>query len=350
MHGEHIDRYFEAHGAHQESAAHGERRTWMVLSINIVMMIAELIVGVMSGSLALLADGIHMATHVGALGLSAAAYFFARKWARHEAFSFGTGKMYALAGYTSAIVLAGAAVWMAVEAVLRLVHPGEVHFAEALPVAVIGLVVNLVSAKLLDHDHAHGDHAHDHDHDHDHHAHDHDHDHKLAHDHDHAHDDHAHDHDHDHARPEKTEASDHNLRAAYLHVVADALTSVLAILAILAGRYFGIVWLDAVMGIVGGAIVLKWSIGLARNAAKQLLDVSPSLVDTETIRRELEAIDDVQVADLHLWELGPGARGCIVKVVTSAPRDAAYYRDLIKARVDVSHLTVEVHRCTEEHA
>ena len=347
MHDAHIHRYFEVHGAHRvDVVSSRERRTWAVVALTAAMMVAELVVGSWTGSLALLADGVHMATHVGAIGLTAVAYGLARKWARHEAFTFGTGKVYSLAGYTSALALAAAAAWMCVEAVLRMVSPEAIHFSEALPVAVLGLVVNLVSAKLLHagHDHGHAEqhrgHAHD-DHAHDDHDHAHD-----DHDHDHAHDD-AHDHDHDHAKS----AHDHdpNLRAAYLHVIADALTSVLAIAALLAGRYFGLTILDPVMGIVGGVVILRWSWGLCKSAARQLLDVAPSLADTKLIREHLEAIDDVRVADLHLWELGPGERGCIVKIISSEPRSAKFYRDAIKSKVPISHLTVEVHRCEDEH-
>jgi cation diffusion facilitator family transporter len=322
MHDAHIHRYFEVHGAHRvDVVSSRERRTWAVVALTAAMMVAELVVGSWTGSLALLADGVHMATHVGAIGLTAVAYGLARRWARHEAFTFGTGKVYSLAGYTSALALAAAAAWMCVEAVLRMVSPEAIHFGEALPVAVLGLVVNLASAKLL----------------------------HAGHDHGHAEKDsgHAHDHDHDHAKS----AHDHdpNLRAAYLHVIADALTSVLAIAALLAGRYFGLTILDPVMGIVGGVVILRWSWGLCKSAARQLLDVAPSLADTKLIREHLEAIDDVRVADLHLWELGPGERGCIVKIISSEPRSAKFYRDAIKSKVPISHLTVEVHRCEEEH-
>ena len=208
------------------------------------MMLAELAVGFWSGSLALLADGFHMATHAGALGLTAAAYWFARTRAQDEAFTFGTGKVYALAGYTSAVVLAIVALWMGYESVSRLLSPVTIRFDEALPIAVLGLVVNLVSAKLLHHGHDHGHEG----------AHGHDHDHGPGHDHAHAHDhDHAHDHGHEHAKP--AAAHDHNLRAAYFHVLADALTSVLAIGALLAGRYLGITFLDPLMGLLGGAVI-----------------------------------------------------------------------------------------------
>ena len=353
MHEAHMHHFTERHGTFAAKANAGERRMWMVVGITFAMMVAELVVGYVTGSLALLADGVHMATHVGALGLSGLAYALARRWSRDEAFSFGAGKVYALSGYTSALVLAVTALAMAFESVSRLLSPTPVLFAEALPVAVIGLIVNLVSAKLLGHDHDHGheahgegsrDSAHDHGHGHGHH-------HAADPHHDHDHDHHGHDHDHhghDYAA-KPGHHHDHNLRAAYLHVLADALTSVLAIGALLGGRYLGIAWLDPVMGIVGGAVILHWSWGLCRTAGRQLLDVAPSLHETRSIRQHLEAIDDVRVADLHLWDIGPGERGCIVKLVTSDPRDTGYYRDLIKSKVPISHLTVEVQRCNEQH-
>lgn len=337
MHQGHIHEYAESHGS-ASHRAEGERRTLAVVALTAVMMVIEIVVGRMTGSMALFADGIHMGTHVGALGMSAVAYWYARTRAHHEAYSFGTGKVYALGGYTSALLLVLTAIWMAVDSIHRFFSPEHIDFSDALPVAVIGLVVNLVSAKLLDHDHGPGEHAHaGHDHHHDHDHDDHDHDHGRHEHHDHAHHHHAHSHE------------DHNLKAAYLHVVADAFTSVLAIGALLAGRYLGLGFLDPAMGVVGAAVIIHWGLRLCRTTAKGLLDVAPSVDDTRAIRAELEAVDDVCVADLHLWELGPGERGCIVKLVTSSPRDPDFYRRLIKSKVRISHLTVEVQRCTTSH-
>jgi cation diffusion facilitator family transporter len=203
--------------------------------------------------MALTADGWHMATHAGALGMSAMAYWFARTRARASSFTFGTGKVYALAGYTSAVVLGLVAVLMLVESVRRLAHPLPIRFGEALPVAVVGLLVNLVSVVLLDAD--------------DHHGH---------------HDEHDHAHGHGHG------GHDHNLRAAYFHVLADAFTSVLAIAALVAGRYAGWTFLDPMMGIVGGLVILKWGVGLCRESAKPLLDVLPSAELADEIRRAVE--------------------------------------------------------------
>lgn len=277
-----------------------ERRTRWVVGLTATTMVAELVAGTFTQSLALLADGWHMATHAGALGLAAFAYWFARTQARTETFAFGTGKVNALAGYTNAIVLALIALLMIVEAVERLYQPVPVAFDEALPVAALGLLINLVSIKLLapeeGHDHLAGSH-------------------------------------------------DHNLHSAYMHVMADALTSVLAILALLGGRYAGLVVLDPLMAIVGSMVILRWSMGLCRGSAAQLLDRVSSLQETQAIRRTLEALDDTRVMDLHVWELGPGRRACMVSLIGSRPRPLHEYRTAILATAPVDHLTVEIARC-----
>lgn len=337
-------------------AAAAERRTRWVVAITLVMMVGELLVGWWSGSMALTADGWHMGTHAGALGLSVLAYWFARTRADHQAFTFGTGKVYALAGYSSGVLLGGVALWMMGEGLRRLFTPRSIHFEEALWVAVLGLGVNLACALLLGHghDHDHAGHAHGHaGHGHDHADHDHaEHDH-AGHDHDHA----GHDHDHanhDHAAQAPRVATDrlggdHNLRAAYLHVVADAFTSVLAIAALVAGRYAGLWYLDPAMGIVGGAVIISWAIGLCRQAAGQLLDVASSPALESWVRHQLEAIDDVRIADLHVWELGPRQFGCVVSLVTSTPRDVDFYRKRVLASPAIAHLTVELHCCSRQH-
>jgi cation diffusion facilitator family transporter len=315
-----------------------ERKTRWVVVLTFAMMVAELVVGYATNSLALTADGWHMATHAGALG---------------------TGKVHALAGYTSAVVLALIALLMIAESLKRLFAPEPIAFADALPVAVIGLAVNLASVKLLHSDehhhhgqaedveddgHGHGhehhahahaahDHAHDHHHDPEHHAHGH-----AAHHHDH-HDAHDHEHHGHHGH-----GVDHNLRAAYFHVLADALTSVLAILALLGGRYWGWGFLDAVMGIIGGAVIARWSYGLCRGAAKQLLDIVPSGALAERLRSHLEtSFAGTRVLDLHLWEIGPGARACIVSLATPAPQPASAYREALASVARLEHLTIEVH-------
>ncbi len=324
-------------------SAHETRTRWVVV-LTCAMMVGELVVGYMTNSLALTADGWHMATHAGALGMAALAYWFARTRSREAAFSFGTGKVHALAGYTSAIILAVVALWMMYESASRLLHPLPIAFAEALPVAVLGLLVNLASIKLLhvEHDgHAHHDegaheeHHHDEDDEGAHEEHHHDHDDEAHDDHHHAHDHHEADH-HGHA--------DHNLRAAYIHVLADAFTSVLAILALIGGRYFGWRFLDPMMGIVGGVVISRWSFGLCRGAAKQLLDVVPSPELMARIRRRLEAFSGTEVVDLHVWEIGPKARACIASVISDDPRSPLEYADALRHDEDLAHVTVEVHR------
>ncbi|MEO7094100.1 MAG: CDF family Co(II)/Ni(II) efflux transporter DmeF [Polyangiales bacterium] len=308
----------------QPVVVHGGRegRTRWVVGITVVMMVAELVVGTLTRSLALTADGWHMGSHAGALGLSALAYWYARTRAKADHFSFGTGKVLALAGYTNAVMLAGIAVWMLIEAGARMLHPVAVDFGEALPVAVLGLVVNLACVALLgvgaDHHHADGDHGHrDHGHDH-------------GHGHDHAHREHAHDVNH---------------RAAYMHILADALTSVLAIAALVAGRYFEVRSLDPWMAVVGSVIILRWSYGLCKDSTKQLLDVTPSPEVAKTVRAALEGIGDTRVIDLHLWQLGGGSQGCIASIVTSEPRPLDEYRELVREVAKIDHLTIEVDRC-----
>lgn len=323
------------HATHDGVPVAAERRTLWVVAITLVMMVGELAVGWWSGSMALTADGWHMGTHAGALGLTAAAYWFARTRANHGAFTFGTGKVYALAGYTSGVLLGLVAVWMAVEGAVRLWRPHPIEFTEAIWVAVLGLLVNVGCALLLGHDH--GDH-HGHDHA-DHHGHDHG-DHRG-----HDHGDH-----HGHGHGAGPHHQDHNLRAAYLHIVADAVTSVLAIAALLAGRYAGLWFMDPAMGIVGGAVILSWALGLCRQAAQQLLDVATLPGLEAWVRSQLEAIDDVRVADLHVWELGPRQVGCVVSLVTSTPRDVDHYRRVLLASRAIAHLTIELHCCAREHS
>jgi cation diffusion facilitator family transporter len=263
--------------------------------------------------MALLADGFHMATHAGALAVAAAAYTFAKKHARSSRFTFGTGKVGDLAGFASALVLGVVAIAIAWESVGRLLAPKSVAFGEATLVAVIGLGVNLVSALLLGggHHHAHG---HDHDHDHDH-GHDHDH-------HDHA--------PHGH--------HDNNLRAAFIHVLADALTSVLAIAALLAGRYLGWIWLDPMMGIVGAAVIASWSWSLMRDTSAVLLDAADAHLEAE-VRDEVEGPGGARITDLHIWRLGPGQHGAIVSYVGEAPADEVRAR--LRQVHELRHVTVE---------
>ncbi|KZN19622.1 MULTISPECIES: CDF family Co(II)/Ni(II) efflux transporter DmeF [Pseudomonas] len=282
--------------AHDENA----RRTLWVVALTFVMMIGEIAAGYITGSMALLADGFHMATHAGALGIAAAAYGFARRHANNSRFSFGTGKVGDLAGFASAIVLGLVSIGIAGESIVRLFQPTTVAFTEATVIAVVGLGVNIVSAFLLSGNHGH--HGHDH-----------------------------HDHNHHH---------DNNLRSAYLHVLADALTSVLAIVALLAGRYLGWVWLDPVMGIVGAIVIARWAYGLMRDSAAVLLDTTDEHVAAE-IRELLESTDDVRISDLHVWQVGPQARAAIVSVVAVAGISADAIRERLAPVHELSHLTVE---------
>jgi len=293
---------------------HAERRTRWVVALTFFAMVIEIAVGWLSGSMALLADGSHMASHVGALGLAAFAYRFARQHAGDARYTFGTGKVTALAGYTSALFLGAVAFWMAWESLTRFVAPVEIHYTEAMLVAAFGLLVNLASAWLLDHDHDH-DHHHDHDHDHaDHHEHRHEH-------------------------------VDHNLRAAYLHVLADALTSVLAIAALGGGMLFGWSFLDPAMGIVGAILVGRWAIGLARDSAGMLLDAEDHGHVAEEIEAVITALPDHEVADLHVWRVGPASRACILSLVTHAPLALEAYRQQLAGIRGLDHITIEINQC-----
>jgi cation diffusion facilitator family transporter len=309
-----------------------ERRTWLVVGLTAAMMVAEIVAGTIFGSMALVADGWHMSTHAVALAIAALAYRFARKHAHDPRFSFGTGKLGELAAFSSAIILALIALLIGYESVMRLMAPVPIQFGEATVVAVIGLAVNLASAWLLaGHHHRHGHHHHDHGH---HHGprHGHRHDHEEHHHHGHAHGDH-----HNHG-------GDTNIRAAYLHVLADALTSVLAIVALLAGRFYGWSWLDPVMGVVGALVIAQWSWRLIRTAGATLLDAVADQTLARSIRERIEVGED-RVTDLHLWRLGPGHAGLIVSVVSDAPQSPDAYKQRLSGIEGLSHVTVEVHAC-----
>lgn len=281
------------------------RRTLWVVMLTAAMMVGEIVAGTVFNSMALLADGIHMATHAGALGVAALAYRFARKHARSGRYSFGTGKVGDLAGFASALVLGVVALGIAWESVGRLFQPQTIAFSQATVVAVIGLVVNLLSVLLL----SGGSHGHDHGHAHGHH------------DHEHHHGDH-----------------DNNMRAAVAHVAADALTSVLAIAGLLAGRFLGWAWLDAVIGVVGAAVIASWSWSLMRDTSKVLLDASDAHLEDE-VREEVEGPGDARITDLHVWRLGPSAHGAIVSYVGSA--SAGDVRARLGRVHELAHVTVE---------
>ncbi|RQU14897.1 cation transporter [Burkholderia cenocepacia] len=315
-----------AGGAHSHAflgAAHArnERKTWMVIGLCTAMMIAEIVGGTLFGSLALVADGLHMSTHAGAMLIAALAYTYARRHADDPRFVFGTGKLGDLAGFTSAIVLAMIAVLIGYEAIARLLAPVPIHFDEAIPIAVLGLAVNLASVWLLSGDHHHG-HGHDH-----HHAHDHDHDRDDTH--------------HDHGSHSAAHR-DHNIRSAYVHVIADAAVSVLAIVGLLLARAFGWVWMDPLAGIVGALVIANWAYGLMRDTGGILLDVNVDRKLTDNVRRAIEALGD-KVNDLHVWRVGPGHMSAIVSVESGdAARDARFYHALLARFDGMSHVTVEV--------
>jgi len=288
------------HGHDFSTAAErcAERRTLWVVGIAFAAMLIELIAGWLTGSMALIADGWHMASHVGALGLAAWAYRFARHHASDARYTFGAGKVTALAGYSSALFLGAVAAWMAWESVMRFLAPVTIHYAEAMVVAGFGLAVNLASAWLLGHDHE---------------------------------DDHEH--------------VDHNHRAAYLHVLADALTSVLAIVALGGGMLFGWAFLDPLTGIVGAILVGRWAIGLARDSAGVLLDAEDHGAVAAEIRRIVEAEPDHELADLHIWRIGPKSRACIVSLVTHTPQPVENYRRRLAGIAGLDHLTIEINHC-----
>jgi cation diffusion facilitator family transporter len=297
-------------------ARHGvhERRTWAVVSLTTVMMIVEIGGGTLLGSMALMADGLHMATHVAALSIAAVAYSFARKNVGNDWFSFGTGKFGELAAFASAVILAMVALLIGYESVMRLIHPVAIAFAEAIPIAVLGLGVNLLSVFLL-----------------------HDHDHEAAHDHD---DDDDHDHDH-HSGPEHDHHADHNFRAAYIHVLTDAITAVLAISALAAGAYFGWVWLDPVAGLIGFCVISVWAFGLIKSSAAVLLDAVAGHQRLALIKQRLE-IDGDRVTDLHLWRVGPGHLAVIAAIATARPRPPDDYKAQLAGIDGLSHVNIEV--------
>lgn len=283
--------------------------TLVVIAITITMMVVEITSGFIFGSMALLADGWHMATHTIALGITLFAYSFSRKNIDNPRYSFGTGKVGVLGGFASAVSLAVVALFMIIESVERLFSPEDIHFNEAILVAVIGLVVNLVSAILLQ---GSGGHHHHHHHGHE----------------------HSHDHSHGHV--------DHNLKAAYMHVVADALTSFFAIIALLTGKFWGLNWLDPVMGIVGALVIVRWAYGLVKDTAGTLLDsgVEPALM--ERVKGIVEADRDNRVTDLHLWKLGGSQVSAIISLVTHYPQPPFYYKELLEGVEELEHITVEV--------
>ena len=287
---------------------HGERNTRRVIALTLAMMVIEISAGYLFGSMALLADGWHMGTHAVALGITAFAYYYARRKSDDPNYSFGTGKVGDLGGFASAVVLAVIALLMGVESFKRLIEPSPIRFNEAIAVAVLGLMVNLVSAWLLQDKHGHSHHHHGHTHSH----------------------------------------QDHNLKAAYLHVLADALTSLLAIVALLTGKIFGWVWMDPVMGIAGALVITKWSHGLLVDTGKILLDRDVNQEAVDEIRDLMEADSDTRVTDIHVWRVGSHHLSAIISLVTHYPKSPDYYKHLLSEYDEIVHITVEVNTCEGE--
>lgn len=315
MHIHRLDQWKHQHdyGHHDQS---NERRVLLVVVLTVTTMAAEIFAGMVFGSMALLADGWHMGTHAAALGITAIAYYLARKYAKDRRFSFGTGKVGVLGGYSSAIVLAVVALMMAVESAERLITPRAIQFNEALIVAVLGLIVNLVSAVLLQAPHHH-EHVHDHD-------------------------------DGCHASHPHNTSHDHNMRSAYMHVLADALTSVLAIAALTAGKIWQWVWLDAVMGIVGAIIIGHWARGLLRDTGKILLDRAIDKKKIDQIHQLIESDADNRITDLHLWKISSNQMAAVITLVTHFPQAPDYYKGLLSSLEGLAHINVEVHHCEDE--
>ena len=299
MHAESMDHWTHEHVFLGRDHARNERRTEVVIGLCTAMMVAEIVGGLSFRSMALVADGLHMSTHAAALLIAALAYGFARRHAQDPRFTFGTGKLGDLAGFTSAIVLAMIALLIGWESVGRLIHPVSIAFAEAIPIAALGLAVNLVSAWLLMDEHDDGD-------------------------------EHGHD--------------DLNLRAAYLHVLADAAVSILAVLGLVTARAFGWLWMDAAMGIVGAIVIANWSWRLVRAAGQVLLDIQPSIEVAAHIRCALELGSD-RVADLHLWRVGPGHHAVVATIVSHAPQAPKAYKERLATIPRLSHITIEVEQC-----
>ncbi len=289
-----------------------ERNTRRVIALSAAMMAVEILAGWRFHSMALLADGWHMGTHVAAFLIAAIAYAMARRHRGDRSFTFGTGKIDVLGGYTSAVILGIVALLMVAESVQRLFDPVAIHYREAIGIGLVGLCVNVASALLLKHGHGHS-HGHHHGHDHHHGGHSHD-------------------------------GEDLNMKAAYIHVIADAVTSILAISALVAGKYLGWAWMDPVMGIVGSGVVAQWAWGLLRDTSSILLDRTPETDLTTEIRRAVEADEGAKVTDLHVWQVGVGQFSAVVCIEAAEPRTPEYYRRIFSEHEELRHVTIEICR------
>lgn len=305
MHTHHLETWQHSHVFNQDQQRAGEKRTLLIVALTAVMMVIEISTGLIYGSMALLADGLHMASHTVALSISVFAYVVSRRLATDRRFTFGVGKINSLAGFASAIMLLGFALAMAVESTDRLINPVAIAFDQAIIVSVIGLIVNGFSAWVLM---------------------------STPHEHGHSHDHHGH---------------DHNLKAAYLHVLADALTSLLAIVALLAGKYAGADWLDPVMGIVGAILVTRWSYGLIRETGTVLLDSQADEHTLEDVRSAIEGTSLDRVTDLHVWFIGHGIYAAEIALISDTPHSPEYYKSRIPSSLGIAHVTIEVHQCPD---
>lgn len=304
MHQRELHRWQHHHSFGTQVRTRGERRTLWVVGLTLTMMAVEIAAGTAFGSMALLADGWHMGTHAAALSVAVFAYVYARRHAADARYSFGTGKVGALGGFASATGLAVVALLIFGDSAQRLASPVAIRFDEAIAVACVGLAVNVICALLLrEHHNEHG----------------------IA--------EHAH--------------HDHNLRGAYLHVLADALTSLLAIAALSTGKFFGWIWMDPIMGLVGSVVIARWSYGLLRDTSRVLLDAELPEDRLAAVRDTIEADADARVADLHVWRVGPRHLAAIVSLVAHDPREPDHYKRLLKRQRDLVHVTVEVHRCPD---
>lgn len=332
MNDDSIKPWLQDHSFGQDQRRPGEGRTLLVIALTSIMMVVEIGAGVVFGSMALLADGLHMASHAVALGINAIAYVYARRHAYDSHFSFGVGKINTLGAYTGAIVLAGFALLMVVESIQRLANPVAIVFNQAILVAVLGLLVNGISVLIL------GVHSHNHS----------DHQHRPA----HSHGDEHHSHDHLHLEQgqhhEPDAHQDHNLLAAYFHVLADALTSLLAIAALLVGKYSGATWLDPVMGIVGALLIAHWSWGLLKTTSAVLLDKEANDAVNAQVKAALEHAGHVRVLCVHYWALGPNIYALSLSLLAYEPQSPRYYKALLDPHLKVDHVTVEVHPYDEK--
>jgi len=283
----------------------GESRTKLVLAITAITMLVEITAGSIFGSMALLADGWHMGTHAAAFAITIFAYQYSKLHANNKEFTFGTGKVSVLGGFASAIALAVVALYMGLASVERFFEPLTIHFNEAIAVAVLGLIVNIICAILLENAHTHHDEHHHHHH-------------------------------------------DHNLKSAYLHVLADALTSLLAIFALIFGKFFGWNWFDPLMGIVGALVISRWAYGLLVETSTILLDRNINKETEQEIQKKIESEYDNRVSDIHVWKVGPLDYAAIVSLVTHEPKSTAYYKKIINDFTEISHLTIEINKCEEE--